>query len=222
MKKFLVFAAVCALSVTAIVHADDPHVQQGTKVLFLDTYDQLQSYNGYQGVVFVRDAGNARTGQNGDPEVRAGYAIYVWDTQHDGSTKWRKVSKEETMRKIDALDTKALVNKTDLAVATTAINKKMDEYKEYYMTNAVMVARLIQEVADIQAAVDVETMTKLREENNRFKESFGMMTNITISTTSSFGELKTAVVGILQAATHAIDPNAQYQQKEQEAPPVVP
>ena len=81
-------------------------------------------------------------------------------------------------------------------------------------------AQLIQDIADIHSAVDVETMNRIRQENERFRASFAMMTNVTISTTSSFGELKTAVVDIVKAAAKALDENADWHEKEQSAPPV--
>ena len=226
MKKFLMCAGIIACMTAAVTFAENdeedsqPRATSVPKVLVLQRYDELQNYNGYDGVVFVRDAGNAQTGQHGDPEVRSGYAIYIWDPRHTGSTKWRKVNKEETMKKIDALNTKALVNKSDFDAAIVSVNQQLARYSEYYATNAVKMAELIQDIADIHAAVDVETMNRLRDENERFKASFAMMTNVTISATSSFGELKAAVEDIVRAAAKALDENAEWHEKDQVAPPV--
>ena len=223
MKKLLVLASLLACMATITFAEDDeeskPRTPSIPKVLVLQRYDELQNYNGYDGVIFVRDAGNAQTGQHGDPEVRSGYAIYIWDPRHGGSTKWRKVSKEETMKKVDSLDMRALVNKRDFDSAMVAVNQQLTRYQEYYATNQVVMAQLIQDIADIHSAVDVETMNRIRQENERFRASFAMMTNVTISTTSSFGELKTAVVDIVKAAAKALDENADWHEKEQSAPP---
>ena len=224
MKKFLMLASLLACMATITFAEDDEEAQPRApsipKVLVLQRYDELQNYNGYDGVVFVRDAGNAQTGQHGDPEVRSGYAIYIWDPRHTGSTKWRKVSKEETLKKVDALDTRALVNKRDFDSAMVSVNQQLSRYQEYYATNQVVMAQLIQDIADIHSAVDVDAMNRIRQENERFRASFAMMTNVTISTTSSFGELKAAVVDIVKAAAKALDENADWHEKEQSAPPV--
>ena len=47
-----------------------------TSVISLDTYDQLGNHIGEDGVFFVRDAGNATTGQNGDPRVRKAHGSF--------------------------------------------------------------------------------------------------------------------------------------------------
>lgn len=66
---------------------------------FLNYYDQLTAYNGKPGSYFVRDAAGTTTGQHGDPTVKKGWAIYVWDQrgQTNGSGKWTKVAEEETL-----------------------------------------------------------------------------------------------------------------------------
>lgn len=60
---------------------------------FLSTYDQLSNYVGKPGFYVVRDAGNTRTGQHGDPSVRSGWAMYTWDT----TTGWVKVAEKESL-----------------------------------------------------------------------------------------------------------------------------
>ena len=60
---------------------------------FLSTYDQLSNYVGKPGFYVVRDAGNTRTGQHGDPSVHSGWAMYTWDT----TTGWVKVAEKESL-----------------------------------------------------------------------------------------------------------------------------
>lgn len=60
---------------------------------FLSTYDQLSNYVGKPGFYVVRDAGNTRTGQHGDPSVSSGWAMYTWDT----TSGWIKVAEKESL-----------------------------------------------------------------------------------------------------------------------------
>ena len=60
---------------------------------FLNTYDQLSNYTGKPGFYVVRDAGNTRTGQHGDPSVGSGWAMYTWDS----TSGWIKVAEKESL-----------------------------------------------------------------------------------------------------------------------------
>ena len=60
---------------------------------FLNTFDQLSNYVGKPGFYVVRDAGNTRTGQHGDPSVSSGWAMYTWDT----TAGWIKVAEKESL-----------------------------------------------------------------------------------------------------------------------------
>lgn len=63
---------------------------------YLETYDQLVNHIGQSGYYFVRDAGNTKTGQNGDPSVVKGWALYVWDAK-SASTGWIKIAEQESL-----------------------------------------------------------------------------------------------------------------------------
>lgn len=64
---------------------------------YLETYDQLVNHTGQSGYYFVRDAGNTKTGQNGDPSVVKGWALYVWDTKSTTKTGWIKIAEQESL-----------------------------------------------------------------------------------------------------------------------------
>lgn len=215
MKKTLIAAFVAAVTMAITSSfADDPHTSNTfSKILVLDTYDQLYAYQGFEGLVFVRDAGNTKTGQHGDPTVSAGYAMYVYDPRATTASKWKMVNKEELISKSNALNPASYVSKDMYQQNLRTVQTQIVGYEHAFETNAVEMAKLRQSIEDIHAAFDIETITKLHEENNRFRTAFGMMTNITVSTTSTFGELKTAVVDILKAADYAIGGEGNYDLK---------
>ena len=87
---------------------------------YLDTYDQLSNYSGKPGHYFVRDAGNTRTGQHGDPTVKKGWALYIWDSKGgtNGRGGWCKVAEQES---IDASNAEILFAKYFTKDETTAL-----------------------------------------------------------------------------------------------------
>lgn len=84
--------AILALLATTLVHNALAAVTVKT-CEFLNTYDQLSNYVGKPGFYVVRDAGNTRTGQHGDPSVSSGWAMYTWDTV----AGWIKVAEKESL-----------------------------------------------------------------------------------------------------------------------------
>ena len=86
IKKLLCGAAVAASLVTTSFAASPAYV-----VKLLDSYSQLGSYTGKDGIYFVREAGK---GQNSDPSVASGWAVYVYDGR---TSKFKLISKQEAM-----------------------------------------------------------------------------------------------------------------------------
>ena len=228
MKKilFAITVAFIAMGVSLLADSTDtstatttptftaPSTSSFSKILILNTYDELSAYSGFNGLVFVRDAGNTRTGQHGDPTVTAGYGLYIYDPLASGSTKWRMVSKEELITKSNALDPSAYVSKDMYQRNLTSIQSQIVQFDHTVQTNTVELVALRESIADIHAAFDISTITRLREENERYHEAFSRMTNVTISVSSTFGELKTAVVDILKAADFALGGEGTYNLKE--------
>lgn len=228
MKKilFAMTVAFIAMGVSLLADSTDtstatttptftaPSTTSFSKILILNTYDELSAYSGFNGLVFVRDAGNTRTGQHGDPTVAAGYGLYIYDPLASGSTKWRMVSKEELITKSNALDPSAYVSKDMYQRNLTSIQSQVVQFDRTVQTNTVELVALRESIADIHAAFDIETITKLREENDRYREAFSRMTNATIHASSTFGELKAAVVEILKAADYALGGDGNYSLRE--------
>ena len=224
MKKLLLVAAIACAALFALTAPDDAPrataLENSTppltasndtnvpKVLVLDTYDQLQAYVGFDGMIFVRDAAGTHIGQHGDPLVTSGYAMYVWDPLKEGNSKWTLVNKQETMSKVDVLNTKALVNKADYEAGVQSVNAKLADYQEAYRTNLVALTRAMDTIADIHEAYSIDAIAALRSDNARYRASFAMITNSVISETSTFAELKAAVTNIMAAASFALSTNA--------------
>ena len=91
MHRLIKFAAL-AISAATMVYSGHAAVTVKT-CEFLNTYDQLSNYTGKPGFYVVRDAGNTRTGQHGDPSVSSGWAMYTWDS----ASGWIKVAEKESL-----------------------------------------------------------------------------------------------------------------------------
>ena len=98
LKKLVLGAALAASVATTSFAADDlfgpitPNKSVANYVVkLLDTYSQLNSYVGKDGLYFVREAGK---GQNSDPNVHSGWALYLYDGR---ASRFRLVSKQEAM-----------------------------------------------------------------------------------------------------------------------------
>lgn len=91
MHRLTKIAILALLSMT-LVHSALAAVTVKT-CEFLGTYDQLSNYVGKPGFYVVRDAGNTRTGQHGDPSVHSGWAMYTWDA----TAGWIKVAEKESL-----------------------------------------------------------------------------------------------------------------------------
>lgn len=91
MLKYLLILLTCSGCVSESLYAYDSFT-------FLEYYDSLDPYKGKAGHFFVRDAGNAKTGQHGDPTVEKGWAIYIWNTRADGLTAgWTKIADQQSL-----------------------------------------------------------------------------------------------------------------------------
>lgn len=202
MKK-LKLLALCALAfICPIVSAQD--------IIILETYDQLANYIGNGGLFFVRDAAGIRTGQGGDPTVKKGYAVYLWDT---GTSKWKMVGKEELLG-INNIDFSKFMT-TDMYEADQGnLRGSLSQYSEAYKSNSVAMSALKVEVDNITKAFDVDTVTNLRVDNERLKEACAMTTNIVIHTSTSLTELKQAVIDIAKALRFALDGKAEFKLKD--------
>ena len=133
----LMFALIVAFGASA---ADVKKVNK-YHVTFLDNYSQLSLNNGTDGIYFVKNASSSNAlDRNGDPTVKTGWAMYVWDsriTTNNGATSggWIKIAEGES------LDTSAAeialrnyvrqeTRENDLAViAATYLTK--EEYQQH-------------------------------------------------------------------------------------------
>ena len=133
----LMFAFVVAFGASA---ADVKKVNK-YHVTFLDNYSQLSMNNGTDGIYFVKNASSSNAlDRNGDPTVKTGWAMYVWDsriTTNNGIARggWIKIAEGES------LDTSAAeialrnyvrqeTRENDLAViAATYLTK--EEYQQH-------------------------------------------------------------------------------------------
>lgn len=78
------FCAIAAMSILGSAFGAEKTVK------ILETYDQLINFTGKDGVYVVKDAAT----MHGDPTVRYGWAVYVWD----GTTRgFRLISKKEAI-----------------------------------------------------------------------------------------------------------------------------
>ncbi len=91
MLKYLLILLTCSGCVSESLCAADSFI-------FLEYYDSLDPYKGKSGHFFVRDAGNSKTGQHGDPTVEKGWAIYIWNTRANGLTAgWTKIADQQSL-----------------------------------------------------------------------------------------------------------------------------
>jgi len=200
MIKFLVVAAICILSFAA----------NAADVIFLDYYDQLVNYIGTSNMIYVRDAGATRTGQHGDPMVDRGGAYYVFDARYQ---KFTLVATQQSIDMARSMNPSNFISVAAYQADNAVLRNKLAAYEAAYIRNVTVISNLIASIDDIHAAFDIETMTRLRRENERFKGAFERMTNITVSTNSKFSELKEAVVEELKAADYALGGEGTYELK---------
>lgn len=180
----------------------------------LDTYDQLGNHIGESGLFFVRDAGNAKTGQNGDPNVRSGYAYYTWDSAING---WRMVSKQELFA-VSNLDFSKLMTVELYKVDQENMRDKVDSISNDVYATIGTVKTLIPILESLTNNFDSATVNKLVEDNKRLTSALQMITNITISADSTFGELKGAVSNVCAAASAALGGTPEFVYKKEEEP----
>lgn len=92
---------------------------QAVVVSYLDTYDQLGTKMGQDGLFFVRNAGSSA---HGDPSVKRGWALYAWDTRGRG---WKMLNKQDLMD-LGSIDFNELLTKkmysTDIGPFKTKVN----------------------------------------------------------------------------------------------------
>ena len=92
---------------------------QAAVVSYLDTYDQLGTKMGQDGLFFVRNAGSSA---HGDPSVKRGWALYAWDTLGRG---WKMLNKQDLMD-LGSIDFNELLTKkmysTDIGPFKTKVN----------------------------------------------------------------------------------------------------
>lgn len=130
--KKLLFCAVAAMSILGSAFGAEKTVK------ILETYDQLSNFTGKDGVYVVKNAATT----HGDPTVKYGWAVYVWD----GTTRgFRLISKKEAIDN-SSLDmtrylTKALYTK-DIQKVTGTVS-----------TNASIVAQCEARVNEMQSSL---------------------------------------------------------------------
>ena len=133
-------------------------------VRVVDTYDQLQSMSGQDGVFFVREAGR---GQHADPRVKSGWAVYIYDARGGG---FRMITKQEAMTKGESANeylTKALYL-ADIVPYKQTVN----DYKGKADANAQSITEL--------KAVDAElisSLATLAEKAQATSDDVGTTTN---------------------------------------------
>ena len=198
--RSILVAACVAFACT--VHADQWYT-------CLDTYDQLENHVGETGVFFVRDAGNTRTGQHGDPTVRKGYAYYTWDYQ---AASWKMIGKEELL-KLGNIDFTKLMTIDLYREDQENMRDKVDTMSNIVAQATVTIQEMIPILISLTNAFDKATIDGLIADNNRMKSSLEMITNTYISVDSSFGELKNAVSNICAAASFGLGGLPEYRFK---------
>ena len=186
----------------------------GTCVI-VDTYDQLGNHIGEDGVFLVRDAGNTKTGQHGDPSVKSGYAYYTWDTR---ANAWMMVGKEELL-KLANVDFSQLLTKELYLADQDDMRRKMATYEAHYNSATQTIASLVATLTALTNSFDVATVDYLLTENTKLRASLVDITNTVIHVDSSFGELKGAVSNICASASYALGGPKEFRYKENDPEP---
>ena len=98
LKKGAALLFAAALSTTAIAASTSRHVT------LLQSYEQLRSYVGQDGIFFVANAASSTAdGAHGDPTVKSGWAMYIYQgsqaTAGSGVSTggWRKIAEGESL-----------------------------------------------------------------------------------------------------------------------------
>lgn len=187
----------------------------GSACVTVDTYDQLSNHIGEDGLFLVRDAGNTKTGQNGDPSVKSGYAYYTWDTS---ANAWMMVGKQELLQLANVDFTQLLTKELYLADQDD-MRRKMTAYEEHYNSATQTIASLVATLTALTNSFDVATVDYLMAENTKLRASLVDITNTVIHVDSSFGELKGAVSNICASASYALGGPKEFRYKENDPEP---
>ena len=195
--KSLLFAVVATVALFA----------NGANIIFLDTYDQLSNYVGTDSLIFVRDAASSRTGQHGDPRLHYGSAWYVFDPRLQ---KFQMAGSQESNESASSINPSNYISKAAYAADANATRRKITSFEQTVASNTTVVVGLQQSIADIHTAVDVDTIVRIKEENEQFRRALIDITNIVIHVDSDFKELKAATVEILKSADKALGGEGVY------------
>ena len=126
----LMIASMMALGVSG---ADTKKVNK-YHVTFLDNYSQLSLNNGVDGIYFVKNAASSNAlDHNGDPTVKTGWAVYIWDSRisvNNGIARggWVKIAESES------LDSSAAEMALRYYVRNETLNQKLEELADVYLT----------------------------------------------------------------------------------------
>lgn len=184
-------------------------------VICLDTYDQLDNHTGKSDVFFVRDAANEiNGGQGGDPSVGKGYAVYLWDARTSG---WKMIGKQELLGK--SVDISSFLTIDLYTKDQDNMRAKIDSFEKTYAETSTIITNVTALLGQLTNAFDIATMQKLSDDNARMQAALAMVTNTTISTNSSFSELKSAISNICASASAALGGPAEFKFKEEVVTP---
>lgn len=110
----LALASACMLSAASSLAA---------VVSYLDTYDQLDTKMGQDGLFFVLNAGSSA---HGDPSVKRGWALYAWDTR---GRDWKMLNKQDLMD-LGSIDFNELLTKKMYSTDIGPFKTKVDTFGE--------------------------------------------------------------------------------------------